>query len=105
MSSAGIFSNQDAGRFDLPGRSHLNPPPKLVPEVTSNASPVFTGDFGESNSQSSRGSVNKSGGQSISLAPLASFSFFSRAGVALYVRLVLGAGIATIERCPFPSRM
>ena len=32
--------------------------------------------------QSSRGSVKKSGGQSSSLAPLASLSFLSRAGVA-----------------------
>src|SRR5207249_5113448 len=100
-----VFPDGDARRPDLAGDDHFNPSPKLAPEVPTDVSPVLPRKLSESNPQSSRGSVKKSGGQSSSLASLASLNFRSRAGVATYERLVLGGGIATMERWPLPSRM
>ena len=60
-------------------------------------------DSDDLNPQGSSGSVKNSGGQSSSLAPLASLNLRSKAGVAWYVRLVAGGGIATIDRRPLPS--
>ena len=82
VAPARVFSDGDARRPDLACDGHLNAAAKLAPEVTPNVSPVFPGEFRESDLQSSRGSVKKSGGQSSSLAPFASLNFFSRAGVA-----------------------
>src|SRR2546427_270133 len=105
VTPARIFSDGDARAPDLGGYGHFNPAPKLTPQVATKVTPVFLGEFRESNSQSSRVSVKKSGGQSNSLAPLASLSFLSRARVAAYVRSVLGGGIAMMEWWPLPSRM
>ena len=77
-----VFCDGNARSSNLGGDGLFDLAPKLAPKVTTNVSPVFLGQFGESYSQSSRGSVKKSGGQSSSLAPLASLNFFSRAGVA-----------------------
>jgi len=82
VAAAGVFSNGDSRGPDLASDSHFNPAPKLAPEVTTNVSPVCLSEFRESNPQSSRGSVKKSGGQSSSLAPFASLNFLSSAGVA-----------------------
>ena len=82
VSPAWVFSDGDARRPDLACDSHLDAAAELAPEVAANVSPVFPGKFSESNPQSSRGSVKKSGGQSSSLLPTASRNFCSRAGVA-----------------------
>src|SRR5437016_871304 len=102
MAPSRVFSNGYPSRHNLAGDLHFNPTPKLAPEITTNISPVFPGDFSESDPQSSRGSVKKSGGQSNSVAPFASFSFRSKAVVAANVLLALGGGIAMIESRPFP---
>src|SRR6266542_971908 len=82
VAPARIFSDCDTRLPDLAGDNHFNAASKLAPEVITNFSPVFAGEFSESNPQSSIGPVKKSGGQSSSLASLASLNFLSRAGVA-----------------------
>src|SRR5439155_25258627 len=58
-----VFPDGDARRPDLAGDGHFNPSPKLAPEVPTDVSPVLPRKLSESNPQSSRGSVKKSGGQ------------------------------------------
>ena len=82
MAAFWVFSDSDSCLPDLVCYSHFDAATKLASEVTTNVSPVFPGEIGESNPHSSRGSVKKSGGQSNSLVPFASLNFFSRAGMA-----------------------
>jgi hypothetical protein len=105
VSAPRVFPDHDARCLHLSGDRQFNPPSKLTPGIPTDTPPVFPGYFCESNPQSSSGSVKNSGGQSRSLAPFAALNFCSKAGVAPYVRLVVGAGIATIERCPLASRI
>ena len=79
---AWVFSDGDARRPDLARDHHLDEAAELAPQIAADVSPVFPGEFSESNPQPSRGSVKKSGGQSSSLLPTASRNFCSRAGVA-----------------------
>lgn len=82
VAAARILRDSDAGGLHLRGNGHFHLTPQLGPQITANIMPVSPGEFGESNLQSSSGSVKKFGGQSNSFAPLASLNFFSRAGVA-----------------------
>jgi hypothetical protein len=62
--SAGIFSRSI-------GNVHFDLPPEFLPKIPANISPVFPREFSESDSQSSSGSVKKSGGQSDSFESFA----------------------------------
>ena len=77
-----VFAYGNARRPELTCDRYLDAASEFAPEVTPDVSPVFPGQFSESDPQSSRGSVKKSGGQSCSLAPTASRNLRSRAGVA-----------------------
>lgn len=83
MASPRILSNRDARLPDPIGNFHFDLMSESTTKVTANIQPVFLGEFRESDSQSSSGSVKKSGGQSNSLEFFASLSFFSKAAVAL----------------------
>ena len=83
MASARILAKRDARLPHLIGNVHFDLSAEFTPQITANTSPVFQRELGEGDSQSSSGSIKKSGRQSNSFEFFASRSFFSSAAVAL----------------------
>lgn len=83
MPSTGVLAERETRFTHLIGNLHFDLPSEFPPKITANTNPVFPRDVGEGDSQSSSGSVKKSGGQSNSFEFFASRSFFSSAAVAL----------------------